>query len=137
MVDSTSTSQSHPWLDLYFARSSIWDWHDGSQIDIIDQQGQVTATLDTWQTWVFHEADGGRTVRNALAWLTSHYREGNPKPPDLDETILKALTFLVEDLHAVVLSDKGPVLPDYLLEPWSKQDQAEAKKQMEEDGYSQ
>jgi hypothetical protein len=123
-------------MDKYFARCTLWDWHNGSQIDIVDIEGHVLATLDDkFQTWIFNEADGGRTVRNMLAWMAAHYREGNPKPPNLEAELLKSLAVLVDDLHVIKLSDKGPVLPDYLLSPWSEQDHGEAERLMKADGY--
>jgi hypothetical protein len=129
--------QRHPWMDKYVVRRSIWDWHDGSRIDIVDIHGHVSTTLDPVQTWIFHEADGGRTVSNLLAWSAAHYRDGQTKPPDLDATNLKSLGTLVEDLHVVTLSDEIPAVADYLLSPWSEQDQEESLRMMKEDGYSQ
>lgn len=108
-------------MDLYIARCATWEWHNASQIDIVDANGNVLVTLDEWQTLIFHEADGGRTVRNLLTWRASHYcSQSKPKPPDLDQTVLNALTVLVEEMRVVELCQEGPVLPDKLLTPWSE-----------------
>ncbi len=112
--------RTHPWMDKYVARCSRWDWHDGSRIDVVDGDGNVTATLDPVQTWIFHEADGGRTVRNLLEWSAAHYRGDHQAPPDLDATNLEALRSLVEDLGVVTLCDDGPVLQDPFLFPRSE-----------------
>ena len=109
-------------MDFYIARCATWKWHDADLIDVVDANGNILVTLDKWQTWIFHEADGGRTVRNLLAWIASHYRDKQTKPPDLETIVLKALSALVEDLGVVELCQQGPVLPDNLLTPWSEQE---------------
>jgi hypothetical protein len=111
--------ETDPGMDLYIARCATWKWHDADLIDIVDANGNILVTLDKWQTWIFHEADGGRTVKNLLDWIASHYRENQSKPPDLERTVLTALTALVEDLRVVELCEEGPVLPDQLLTPWA------------------
>jgi hypothetical protein len=113
--------ETDPQMDLYIARHAPWKWHDGDLIDIVDTKGEMLRTLDKWQTWIFHEADGGRTVRNLLAWIASHYREHQSKPLDLDRVVLKALSELVEDMGVVKLCKEGPVLSDELLTPWTGQ----------------
>lgn len=103
----------------YVARCSQWCWHDDSRIDILNSDGQVVTTLNNEQTWIFHEADGGHTVKSLLEWSASHY-QGEQTPPDLDYTNLQTLEVLVEELRVVVLVAKAPVLPAHYLSPQKK-----------------
>lgn len=112
--------EADPRMNLYVARCTTWMWHDADLIDIVDANGHVVITLDRCQTWIFHEADGGRTVRSLLAWISYHYRENQARPPDLEGTVFRVLIELVEDLRVLKLCKKGPVLPDYLLRPWTR-----------------
>jgi hypothetical protein len=108
------------WMDKYVARCVTWDWHDGSHIDLFDDDGKVARTLDASQTWIFHEADGGRTVKNLLEWSAAHYRDGHQPPSDLDEANLRSLAELVERFKAVALRVEAPVLDERFLLPRSK-----------------
>jgi hypothetical protein len=120
--------------DEYFARSMLWDWHNGEQIDLLAPDGGLIATLDQWHTAVFHGADGNRTVRGFLAWWRGHYKNPAEVPADLDEKIGKCLSRLADELGAVEFRDRADDLPYYFELPKREQDKAEAMRAMKEDG---
>jgi hypothetical protein len=111
------SNNDYPSFNKYVARCAQWKWHDGSRIDILDKKGNIVLTLNELQTWIFYEADGGRTVKNLLEWSAEHYRDGLQIPPDLDETNLMTLSSLVDDLQVITLCQEAPVLPDHFLIP--------------------
>jgi len=94
----------HPWAGFYFMRTAPWDWHDAGRIDVLDESGAVLTTLDEWQTLVFHQADGERRVGEFFTWLLTKYPDETEIPPDLPETVTRALTDLVDGLHVVELA---------------------------------
>lgn len=98
--------------DKYFGRRAPWRWHNDGQIDVLDDRHDVVATLDEWETLVFHEAEGHRTVGELIASTAEQFRGKAPVPPDLEETISKALRRLVEELNAVELTDEWEALRD-------------------------
>lgn len=103
--------------ELYLARVAPWDWHDEGTVDILDEQGHVTATLDDWQTLVFHEADANTTVGELIAMLKRRPpvdAKGIPVDPTGD--VLTALHALTADLRAVELrEDKSELDSDHNL----------------------
>jgi hypothetical protein len=122
------------WGDRYLARRAMWDWHDPARIDILSLDGQLIATLDPWQTAVFHGADASTKLSEFLAWVRASYQDGAEIPADLDETISKCLTYLSGELHAVEFCDRSQDLPYYFDLPKQEQDRDEAMQAMKEDG---
>jgi hypothetical protein len=89
----------------FFARRAPWDWRDGAVV-ILDDDGEVTHTLDGWQTLVFHQADGGRTVAEFLRMLKARPDvDGSGRPIDQTDDVIAALAALTDDLHVVELRD--------------------------------
>jgi hypothetical protein len=119
--------------DRYLARSALWDWHDAGRIDILALDGKVIATLDPWQTAVFHGAGGTITESQYLAWLRGLYRDPAEIPADLAETVAKSRAELVE-LRVVEISDRPRALPYYFDLPKEEQDPEEARQAMRRDG---
>jgi hypothetical protein len=110
----------------YFVRRAPWRWHDGSTVDILDGDGKVARTLDGWQTLVFHEADGSKTVAEFISWLKEkpEYDEaGNPVDPTQSAT--RALAALSDDLKIIELVDAPTQLLEYEY-PANGQDAPEA-----------
>jgi hypothetical protein len=120
----------------YFARTALWDWHDEARIDILERDGRVRATLDPWQTAVFHGADANHTIDEFLADLRRPYGGHAAIPDDFDETVSKCLTGLVEDLRIVELCDRPKDLPYYFDLPKRAQDPARALEAMAQDGLA-
>ena len=90
----------------YFARRAAWRFHDASTIDILDGDGKVVRTLDGWQTLVFHEADGSKTVTEFIAWLKEKPEVDEAgRPVDPTQSATQALTALTDDLSIVELTD--------------------------------
>jgi len=124
--------ESYPQKDKYMARNARWDWHDGEAIDIVDDQNRVARTLDRWQTLVFHEADGNRTLSELVSWLPSQYQTIAP-PPDLSSKLLKGLEDLVE-AKLVEFWDRPDDLAYYFEWPTKEQDEEETRRAMKENG---
>lgn len=120
--------------ERYLARSALWDWHDAGRIDILAPDGRVIVTLDPWQTAVFHGAGGTITESQYLAGVRGLYRDPAEIPPDLDETLAKTRTELVEELGVVEVCDRPRALPYYFNLPKEEQDPEEARQAMRRDG---
>jgi hypothetical protein len=129
-----SASVGTDWGESYFARDALWDWHDKARIDILELDGRLRSTLDPWQTAVFHGADANHTVNEFLADLRRPYADRTAIPADLNETILKCLTCLAEDLRVIAFCDRPKDLPYYFDLPKREQDRERALQEMKEDG---
>lgn len=130
-MTSTVRSDATAMDDKFFFRSSRWDWHDGATVDLLDDAAVVVATLDAWQTLVFHEANGDRRVGELVSWLATQYRNPADLPADLADTVQAALRFLV-DAHAIELGDRSRDLPYHLELPVAEQDPETARTSMDE-----
>jgi hypothetical protein len=122
------------WKQKYLARCALWNWHDSHRINIVDIQNRGTITLDSWQTLVFHEADGNKTVEELFFWLVSQYSDKQEIPQNLEEIILTALKQLIEQMKVVELWTQKNDLAYYFELPTDEQDEHETLRFMKEDG---
>lgn len=127
--------KAHPWKEKYMARCALWNWHDSHTVNIVDNQNREMITLNPWQTLVFHEADGNKTVEEFFFWLVGQYRDAEEIPQNLEEIILNALKELIEEKKVVELWDNKNDLAYYFDLPRKEQDEQEALRLMKEDGF--
>lgn len=99
-MSSLLTQPSSP-QGPFLARRARWKWHDDVRIDILDDRDQPLATLDEWQTLVFHEADGNHTLEAIISAFPSHYKDPKKVPADYRREITRAAGSLVDDHHWV------------------------------------
>jgi len=122
--------EAHPWRDKILARCAAWNWHSPTLINILDSEERVMSTLDSWQTYVFHEADGNHTTEQLLSAARAQF----PAQEGIDDLILNAVDELVESLKAVELWDHADDLPYDIEFPRSKMSKEEALRLMRADG---
>jgi hypothetical protein len=102
----------HPWMNLYFLRSATWKWHNNGQIEILTQKGHNPVVLDEWQTLVFHSANTNQTVAELIRSLSARYSNQEDIPANLDQIIIKALEYLVEEVQAVRMTTSKMDIPE-------------------------
>jgi hypothetical protein len=96
-----------PQADKYLARRAIWEWHNNGQIDVLNADRTVAATLTEWQTAIFHAADGNTSVQEFVSAMADSYdRSSTDIPADLGQRLLGDVAYLVDDVRAVEMWDK-------------------------------
>lgn len=93
------------WHQKYLARCTQWKWQDATHINTIALEGEITNRLDYWQTLVFHEAQGSRTIIDIINWFPSQYQNKENVPSNYKELILEAGRILAFDLNLIELRD--------------------------------
>lgn len=117
MTPSAPSASSAPPSAPFLARCVRWAWHDNVRIDVLDERGRPAHTLDEWQTLVFHEADGQRTLAQIIAMFPTRYRDPAAIPAAYQRELTEAARFLIEDRHWVMPRDRRNPLPEEFSEP--------------------
>ena len=120
----------------YFSKQSRWNWRDAGHIDVLDADGGVVASLDTWQTLIFNAADAATTMDQFIAWLRARFTDPGALPDDIEDIVREGFRHLSEDLGVIGLSDRSWPIPYYFALPVSEQDPAEARRALQEDGLA-
>lgn len=94
----------------FLARCARWEWHDKLRIDILDDRDRPVATLDEWQTLVFHEADGNHSLDMLIEWFPSQYHDPAMVPAEYRRAITQAASSLL-DQHWIEGWDRRDDLP--------------------------
>jgi len=93
------------WSNKILARNTKWSWHDEKHINILDNEEVFSITLDEWQTLVFHEADGNKTIDNIILWFPTQYKDKNSVPHNFEKYIYQAGEDLIFKLKIIELWD--------------------------------
>jgi len=108
------------WNNKILARSAKWSWHDEKHINILDNEEVFNVTLDEWQTLVYHESDGNKTIENIILWFPTQYEDKKTIPHNYEKHILQAGKDLIFKLKIIELWDSKEDLNDYFDLPRSK-----------------
>ena len=118
----------------FFLRNSLWLWHDNQHIDIVNCQSEVMLALNSWETLIFHEAIGERTIYDFIIYLKKKYKNKNNIPSDFEELIVNTLDKLVYEADVVKLTQNSNDLPLYFELPINELDRNTLIDAMKKDG---
>lgn len=108
--------ENSEWKDKYFVRTMQWDWLNETMIHVFDNKRPRMITMDPWFQQVFLDAEGRKTVKEYVLWMADQYKKGQI-PKELDETILKVISDLINDGRMIELKDQITILPEDIKEP--------------------
>ncbi len=120
------------WKKGFLARCAIWDWYDSEHIYVLGKKGEIS--LNKWQTLVFHEANGNRTIEQMISWFPSQYKDQTCIPTGYVDDMLIAAEELLFKIQVVELWERKDDLAYYFELPKSEQNEAESLQLMKEDG---
>ena len=96
----------------YLSRCKRWDWYDDNLINIYDVKDQKHVTLNSFETFVFHEADWYHTIEEIILFFASHYESPKYIPPFYQKKLIEAKTSLIYVFEAVKIKEKRSELDE-------------------------